>query len=166
MIEHPIIFSAPMVRALLAGRKSVTRRLADYSKWKKGDRLWVREAFVLEYDEDSGDIIPHYRASEPEPHIVTEEQLQNDSFDDRTRWKPSIHMPRTASRITLELTEDVTREPLLPMDESEALREGFVPVIRENGALAEMRTLWNALHPKAPWSSHPTVSVIRFKVIT
>lgn len=93
-----------------------------------GDRLWVRETFVLESteeyayaepnfvapkdrptkyvpwveEEEYGDfyLIPHYKATELEPNIVPW-----DAADfDRTRWAPSIHMPRWASRILLEIT--------------------------------------------------------------
>lgn len=89
MKEYPIIFSAPMVRALLEGRKTQTRRLASspLAKVQPGDRLWVRESFHPEGT---------YMADHP--------------GDARSMgWKPSIHMPRSASRLTLHVT-DVRRQ--------------------------------------------------------
>ena len=130
MTEKPIIFSAPMVRALLDGRKTQTRRILKPQivchtgpvpafTWGKfsglypddwfgygnaidgalpyavGDRLWVREAFSydrLDVDKD-GTLPPWYWAD------------GNPSSGDWTKPKPSIHMPRWASRITFEVTE-------------------------------------------------------------
>lgn len=171
--ERPILFSAPMVRAILEGRKTVTRRAIKvqphidasgnfcvgnsnygqdgYGKpvtkhfvngccpyGKPGDRLWVRETFVIEsnrwaddpyspphkdgrpiqrYEDDKWDQ-PHYKATDSEPELW---------YDNRDspgcRWKPSIHMPRWASRILLEIT-DVRVERLQEITEEQAQAEG------------------------------------------
>ncbi|MEX5551765.1 hypothetical protein [Pseudomonas pergaminensis] len=161
--ERPILFSAPMVRAILEGRKTVTRRevkkqaaldclaagfepaflalpgnadLCPYGQ--PGDRLWVRETFTIEsnrwaddpyspphkdgrptqrYEDDKWDQ-PHYKATDVEPDLW---------YDDRDspgcRWKPSIHMPRWASRILLEIT-DVRVERLQDISAEQAKAEG------------------------------------------
>jgi hypothetical protein len=105
MTEHPLIFSAPMIRAILEGRKSVTRRLADYSKWKKGDRVWVRESVWLRKSEN--DHIPEDRVE-----YVADNENATFSFSG-LRKVPSIHQPRWASRITLELAPRSVR-PMEP----------------------------------------------------
>lgn len=120
MKERPIIFSGPMVRAILDGRKTQTRRIVkptkcrdimcdmvpceiagevngespDYrysSYGKPGDRLWVRETWArYNTDQHSHDIA--YRATQPA------------DWPSDGNWRPSIFMPRALSRITLEIT--------------------------------------------------------------
>jgi hypothetical protein len=221
MKEHPILFSTGMVQAILESRKTQTRRVVnaepetyDYFNIKGlnvpiekmprycpygqvGDKLWVRETFVLESDmEYYGDnklptdrpiqtipddgqwgeyhIIPHYRATEPEPNIVSEEQ---DDWDDRTRWKPSIFMPRWASRITLEIT-GIRVERLQDITEEDAVAEGVAPKlgkyitvtdetilkIKKSEALRNYKSLWNKINGKKhSWQSNPYVWVIEFR---
>ena len=117
MKEHPILFNTEMVRAVLEGRKTETRRiikpqpnyhLRHGQKDKDlegnvlrrcpygqvGDRLWVRETFSLYTWKPVNNVIKTeyiYRADDP-------------PYDD-IRWKPSIFLPREASRITLKITE-------------------------------------------------------------
>lgn len=151
-----------------------------------GDRLWVRETFVFESDlEYIGDIklptdrpiktitddyengeyrlIPHYRATEPEPNLVTEEQ---EDFDDRTRWKPSIFMPRWASRITLLIT-NIRVERLQDITHKGALAEGISYDVSKAGGspLERYHKLWDSINGKKfPWESNPWVWVIEFAV--
>jgi len=149
--ERPILFSAPMVRAILEGRKTVTRRpvkvqprsradIGSYGKGqpfirnpdvrkrntecpigKPGDRLYVRETcFINDYREagvpvdERASCEIHYRA-DGIPDFEGEEEL--------IRWRPSIHMPRWASRILLEIT-DVRVERLQDISEEQAQAEG------------------------------------------
>jgi len=135
--ERPMLFSAPMIRALLAGTKSQTRRvvkdtglyaidaaihgpetaarellaLASRCPYgQPGHKLWVRETHL-----DLGACCL-YRAdhgAETERALVAPGQ----------QWRPSIHMPRAASRITLEVTE-VRVERLQAISEADALAEG------------------------------------------
>lgn len=170
--ERPILFSAPMVRAILDGRKTVTRRpvkglsssfavttAADESPlnavcWnvggpiihcpygKPGEQLWVRESFwhagdwVSTYPEDdtgswSGTARVHYRADgEPpnEPNRNYPNGLRNGAYSAAApanvwRARPSIHMPRWACRILLEIT-DVRVERLQDISEDQAKAEG------------------------------------------
>ena len=124
MKEHPILFSGPLVRAILSGEKTQTRRLVrgralemierdshellpcpyGYEK----DRLWVRETWG--YDQDG-----------PHTSLVL---FRADRDDLGIRWRPSIHMPRWASRISLEVTE-VRVQRIQDITEEHARAEGL-----------------------------------------
>lgn len=145
MAEHPILFSSPMVRALLNTRvgtfppvaidpkhpcKGMTRRIPDAknAKWKVGDRLWVKETWIP-VRWGSYDAVPRdekllswdrpciqYAADEVHGyHKVW------DSYEGL--WRPSIFMFRWASRILLEITAR-NNEPLQSITEQEAIAEG------------------------------------------
>ncbi len=164
--DRPILFSGPMVRALLAGRKTQTRRaikpiplsacasplisfnhgIAEYSfgradkdarglKWwrcpygQPGDRLWVRETYQVE--PHPAQFVRVFYAKDE----ATEERRVWPAGDPRWMqadrlwtepdvWRPSIHMPRWASRITLEVT-DVRVERLQDISEEDAQAEGI-----------------------------------------
>jgi hypothetical protein len=190
MTSHPILFNDAMVRAILAGRKTQTRRLNGCEKWQPGDTLWVREAFCIENTGDyhgdhdvptdgrpiqvSDDVecgaywrIPHYRATDPDPHIVP---YRCDADDDRTRWRPSIHMPRWASRISLTIT-DVRRERLNAISGMDAVREGISPPahLPHDGAdldyaRREFMRLWDSIYCEGAWAGNPLVWVVSFKL--
>ena len=167
MKERPILFSAPMVRALLDGSKTQTRRpckypiyangfhfdghdflchndylppsatlmdvkrggieytTSDHEGWESecpygqpGDRLWVREAhwwFKDEPDHATGYFPPKLTADDVE--------YRADGDDGRKVWRPSIHMPRWASRLLLEVT-GARLEPLQDISEADANAEG------------------------------------------
>lgn len=114
MKERPIIFCAPMVRALLDGTKTQTRRVVGrgtsvlrvYPRWRLGDRLWVKETFGPR----AGGVV--FRADD------------GNDCPDGGRWRPSIFMPRWASRITLEITE-VRVQRLQDISEEDAIAEGI-----------------------------------------
>lgn len=178
--EKPILFSGPMVRAILAGRKSVTRRIApvllpadknyireaeDTADWcakraaqcpfgQPGDRLWVRETCAIETDLATGDQRVAYRADGDLPF----------------GWTSPIHMPRWASRLTLEILS-VRVERLQAITEADAVAEGVAVeqagIERSFGeaiALAQFRILWDQINGKrAPWASNPWVWRVEFK---
>lgn len=166
---YPIIFSGPMVRALQAGEKTQTRRLVT-SMWSNvkmhhdnGDRvlLYVRESYTPMYFDDSRH---GYKAD------------WNDEYDDmlpEPKWKPSIHMPRDDSRLTLEIT-DVRAQRLQDITEQDAQAEGCDPQIAGHdgwhGTLTTYRTgfvyLWNSLHgkPGHHWLDNPEVMALSFEV--
>ncbi len=173
--EKPILFSGPMVRAILEGRKTMTRRLmkpklssvinVDGSKgvlpdnmislapYQPGDLLWVREThFITEnenvaYKEDPA----CFRSYEP-------------------KWKPSIFMPRWASRITLEVT-GVKVERLQEISEEDAKAEGVPNRIMTNHEPPNEFTwkrgfefLWQSLNAKrSPWERNDWVWVYSFR---
>jgi hypothetical protein len=143
MKERPILFSAPMVRALLAGTKTQTRRAWPEQPppgvqvaWvpgetsagrygKPGDRLWVREAFSGPHCMEKTDELPAMPPGQwPQESAIWYWADGNPDYGDWTRPRPSIHMPRWASRITLEVTE-VRVERLQDISEADAIAEGI-----------------------------------------
>ena len=184
MKERPILFSGAMVRAILEGRKTQTRRVmnpqptphftADVDYWtsgkhsgelgrspnsspygKPGDRLWVRETFMP---------MPHlnakafYRASDPLVHGQP--------------WKPSIFMPRALSRITLEVV-GVRLERLQEVSREDAIAEGIDcdggdDEHRNRNSVENYAVLWDSINGKRPgcaWANNPWVWVVEFKRI-
>jgi hypothetical protein len=185
MTDRPIIFSAPMVRALLDGRKTQTRRVlkpqpfqtpdgwgcVDHNgspqKWlpclpglhryAPGDRLWVREVWHPPFaaDDDSGGLAV-YRATTQGP--------------EPHRWRSPIHMPRWASRLTLHVTE-VRVQRLQEISAEDVQAEGacelaFVPPTDADTAEARaiFRALWNSLHGPDAWDANPWVCAVSFTV--
>jgi len=192
---HPILFSGPMVRAILGGRKTQTRRIIkpqplnrvidglahvtigmepsdDGALWydtdcinpgkelrcpygRFGSRLWVRETWrpVLSGLREGGF---DYRADDPAASGV--------GF---IPWKPSIHMPRKVSRITLEIT-GVRVERLNDINEDDAKSEGVVFGTGKPGechtcAKGAFMDLWNSINGTDSWLQNPYVWVIEFE---
>lgn len=194
MRERPILFSAPMVRAILAGAKTQTRRLvkpnphkvdggvpfADAPAWAhaepgsevmrcpygvRGDRLWVRETF-------SG---PWCMGDAPPSKWVRSSRIWywadgNPTEGDWTRPRPSIHMPRWASRITLEITS-VRVERLKDISEADAIAEGVSvhpdhhakPPTSHYSPYSAYRDLWEAINGAGSWDTNPWVWVVEFR---
>lgn len=197
MNERPILFSASMVRAVLADNKRQTRRVVkpqpssddidnagdgetiiDMATGRDircpygapGDRLWVRECWTHDADsldecraafEDASPGIgygPYYRATEVAP--------------DTLRWKPSIFMPRWASRITLEVTE-VRVQRLQEITEDDARAEGAwtADCVSAVGAAlfgthrGGFSELWDRINGRdgRRWTDNPFVWAITFK---
>ncbi|MGP1224193.1 morphogenetic protein [Serratia sp. CY38905] len=217
MKERPVIFNGEMVRAILDGRKTQTRRVMkvqpessgfglrfiteslnnrDTGKyfWSQsdacginksrskpflcpfgqvGDRLWVRETF-------QGPLIPEDELSE---YLgANPDKFQSPAYceyaadggakpeyvdsDENTRygWRPSIHMPRWASRITLEITA-VRVERLNDISEEDAKAEGApteLCIIGEKHYMG-FRTLWQSIYGEESWGANPWVWVIEFR---
>lgn len=150
-VDRPIIFSAPMVRALLAGTKTQTRRLASspLRKCEVGDRLYVREN-CRAIELDSGTDCFEFQATmdHEDDEIQIENTLEASDLWGKLRqygrrkngpliaaiardgggiagpWVPCIHMPRSISRLTL-IVQAVDIEPLLSIDADDAIAEGI-----------------------------------------
>jgi hypothetical protein len=209
--ERPIIFSAPMVRAILDGRKTQTRRIVKGAEYfacltgdcphdrqsecdesmplfcpygKVGDRLWVRETWANGIDNTSQCLIA-YRASPGYGRLkLCDNEGEGDPVgigDDVSPaavgpWRPSIHMPRWASRIALELTEvRVQRVQDIGHDGRRAagvMAEGITPeqiAIEQKWfhpddapAIAFSR-LWESVNGKGSWSRNDWVWAITFR---
>jgi len=187
MTERPIIFSTDMVRAILDGKKTQTRRVIkpcstatvvnkngqeEHPEWvytlakcpygQVGDRLWVREAFAK-------------RADGIVDQIMYREQYYNlikmlDLPDVSIRWKPSIHMFRKDSRIDLEITE-VRVERVQEITEGDAIAEGIPPFApdgeerRSTIPRKHFSVLWDSINAKRGygWAVNSWVWVISFK---
>ena len=208
--EHGILFTAPMVRALLDGRKTQTRRivklkefqpsttpgydwtfrsgrgdcwqdyrhkdlLARVAPHKVGQRIWVKETWHLCHTKDQGGYC--YRA----------DSACDDSGERHgqwivgvfhafpVRWKPSIHMPRWASRITRLVTE-VRIQRVQDISEEDAIAEGIHelwlqqgqsgawwtgdesnPRVRERTPINAYRSLWEFLYGPGSWALNPWI---------
>lgn len=189
MKERPILFNTAMVQAILAGRKTQTRRIAqvDHEKGMKGpvvrgktavssihfrpglddccpfgergDRLWVRESFRLfnSSNECGCSDSPCGCPSNGKP-------LYRATNDDReSKWKPSIHMPRSACRIILEIT-GLRVERLQDIGEGDAIAEGIPELLKCKSPADEFRMIWE--ETGGDWNANPWVWVIEFKVLT
>jgi hypothetical protein len=229
MRERPILFSGPMIRAILEGRKTQTRRIvkpqpsdswhpvverycptiiekdgmdgpgpevfgaSDEDEGRKfpygapGDFIWVREAwcsahqdgaFGTAYRADNTYLQgkrshpkgPHYHFPQIGPHV---------------RWRPSIHIPRWASRINLEIT-GVRVERLHEISEADAIAEGIRTMRDDSGtfvgregdssdgrhmvtpwpsARQAYADLWESINGRSSWDCNPWVWVVEFRKV-
>lgn len=217
MKERPIIFSGAMIRQILTGNKTQTRRVVkpqpifERGAWsvpgffcntesgfkesllnssftcpygKPGDRLWVRESFRVETDGDgqhisfvadgSGFYDPRISLKWTHEQAVAFGDVVNGPYA-----RPSIHMPRWASRITLEIT-NVRVERLQDISADDVTAEGVgeafskfktfsVATDRQAWESATVRMfshLWDKINGKKhPWASNPWVWVVEFKIV-
>ena len=188
MRERPILFQGAMVRALLAGTKTQTRRpvkceVTDYGGalltakvcpyGQPGDRLWVRESWRT--------VAPGAGYS----HLATDGDGQYPPGPLRLhKWRPSIHMPRAACRLVLEITA-VRVERLQDCSESDAKAEGIyewmaglardpgvsVADVDEliahygTGPVAVYAALWDSMNGCDAWAANPWVWVVELRPI-
>jgi hypothetical protein len=214
MKERPILFSRSMVRAILEGRKSQTRRIVkpqysaprvpprhmepwlidgeqqyndgdglpmwagfhpDYpgeAKWftcpygGPGWRLWVRETWMAEHFPSApGEVYYHYRA---------DDTAAARGWTAARMWKPSIHMPRVASRLLLEVT-DMHIQRVQDISEADAQHEGWdwsnidvyqtYDPVQMDSARQWFKGLWNSINgPRGyGWEQNPWVWCVTFK---
>lgn len=165
MTIRPIIFSAEMVRALLEGRKTQTRRLATsyLRKCEAGDLLYVREHWRVGKHWD--DTPP--RAIDP---IIMEHgeivYIADATANElRGKHRQGMHMPRWASRLALRVT-DVRLQGVKDIDGIDALAEGITPV-SGRAPWRVFRTLWDSLHdkPGERFFDNPQIVALTFEVI-
>ena len=124
-----------------------------------GDRLWVRETFARIDGQTRPWIETDYKAT------YTHGDRLGDTLGIKKRWTPSIHMPRHASRITLEVT-GVRVERLQDISEADAIAEGARNSLHLPGgrfARENFEHLWWTIHGDDSWESNPWVWVIEFK---
>jgi hypothetical protein len=207
--ELPILFSGPMVKAILDGRKTQTRRIFEPRRchapscdnaWQvpgvdgtfgcpygsedadPPTRLWVRETWApVERKEDGVDGVLYRADNALIPIENTREAADRwvvaAKNDHSGRWRPSIFLPRWASRITLEVTH--TRlEQLQDISEADAQAEGVKQIAGAGGAVYPgtgayrrpgsyrhaFQTLWDEINGKwAPWERNPWVWVVSFR---
>ncbi|WP_206018359.1 hypothetical protein [Roseovarius nitratireducens] len=171
-----------MVRALLDGRKTQTRRcgkrdflrsgimewngreMQPLPSYAPGDRLWVREAWGMGVS-DHGDC-PRYKATldyQCGDKIIS-------PHEGPFKWKSPIHMPRKFSRLTLTVT-DVRVQRLQEISEADAVAEGVdavsmadVPRQAAMSSRSDFAALWNSLHGPDAWDQNPWVVALTFDV--
>jgi hypothetical protein len=186
----PIIFSTPMVQAILEGRKTQTRRVIKPQpssgvrksvfvksgiedghgreikpKYQPGDVLWVREAWATV---SSG--IIEYKATYIEPYTGSTEIGH---IGKKIIWRPSIHMPREAARIFLRV-KTVRIERVQDITEEDARAEGVkgIPRSRElyssDDYIYPFKQLWDSINAKRGygWDTNPWVWVVEFERIS
>jgi hypothetical protein len=206
--ERPIPFSGPMVRAILDGRKTQTRRVIKpqpemrngfvygvdaacsesffrAEPWNcikrlpfvVGMTLWVRETWYLGCPDDDGPFVG-YLADDSRNYTPIELGALSLHLNPHSGNRPSIHMPRWASRITLELT-GVRVERVQDITEEDAKAEGFVvgPMVLcshctptahvKIGATGEFRSCWDSINAKRGfgWAVNPWVWCLTFRRI-
>ena len=211
MKERPILFSAPMVRALLAGRKGQTRRVAgleiinaDPDRYRylgvvsgpgephyafhdeqtgaqtlvrcrtsaPGDRLWVRESWAPDPPDVDGWGYAAWAGCREGQIAGVPERFRHPAYcvyaadwlHGSIRWTPSIHMPRWASRITLEIT-GVRVERLNEISRGDAMAEGcpFPNMAVGDDPRAWFRDLWVEINGAGSWDTNPWVWAIEFR---
>lgn len=194
--ELPILFSTPMVQAILEGRKTQTRRIRgledindapddwnllmldegslnggpagfgalfnskkyeNYTAFMKcpygrpGDRLWVRETWA--------------KVGHDEPPLIEGYIYKADEEISGMRWRPSIHMPKAAARIWLEV-ESVGVERLQAISWDDAVAEGCSGYRPEQyEPPMEFRDLWKRINGPESWEQNPWVWIVKFKRI-
>lgn len=195
MGERPILFSSAMVRAILADAKTQTRRVVKLPRWAEpgtleegadgvlavarvsgcladvscpygapGDDLWVRETWARRVDVD-----PEKDAEKARHYLrfaADSDDLNSEWHDYGERWRPSIHMPRWASRITLRVTS-VRVERLHAISEDDARAEGAPKAFTvsdggDSSHRAGFRNLWRELHGAESWDANPWVWALGF----
>ena len=205
MRERPILFSAPMVRAILAGTKTQTRRVVkerhidaappvhflQYLRencpyGQPGDRLWVRETWQgplidEELEEEFSQSPDYFKKPAFCAYRATDTLDAINADGEELGWRPSIHMPRWASRILLEITA-IRVERLHEISEADAQAEGVERVVVGSGwrrycdpdseevgvppcgdARRSFRSLWKYINGAESWSANPWVWVVEFK---
>jgi hypothetical protein len=209
--ERPILFSGPMVRALLDGSKTQTRRVVkpqpiedarfvggyyvpgpkrtETSKiaveapyvhlacpyGQPGDRLWVREAFDFlpsgGPDQPQACEIVYWATGSTEPRSAPHDY--NPMIYGHQKVRPSIHMPRWASRITLEITR-VRVVRLQDISDADCVAEGCgalqaaigCPMTSAPGETIPrtmFRALWESINGPASWAANPWVWAVDFR---
>ena len=190
-MEKPILFSGEMVRAILDGRKTQTRRVIKPQPsagvrrsvfvlsgledghgrelrcpyGRPGDTLWVRETWAShKYMDDT----------KPSEFTVGAQMLpvwyraDNAQSDERGKWRPSIFMPRWASRITLRVV-GVRVETLWDMTVSKMIAEGVAEIENnDKHPLTPFITLWDSINADRgyAWYTNPWVWVVEFEEVS
>jgi hypothetical protein len=211
MKERPILFTGVMVRALLDGSKTQTRRACKpMNQWveqecrevraidgaphhflkgatepleklrcpygQPGDRLWVRETWTEDPEDDGTWAYTQYMGCKgsplsdiPRKFQKPEHCIYREGWDGSPLvWRPSIHMPRWASRILLEIVS-VRVERLQDIGVEEIEAEGVVTSdadIMQHGCRARVldwQRLWESINGAGSWDANPWVWVVEFR---
>lgn len=200
--ERPILFSGPMVRAIREGRNTQTRRIikpqpafefhgVPFLKvhgigekpnaikcpyGQPGDRLWVRETWGLMCYHDPTDWMRESIVGIPESELreryLVEHAANWNLPSESAYWRPSIHMPRWASRIMLEIVSvraerlrDISKEDAKAKGVIESYRPSIDPMGLANNYTVEFFKLWESINGPGSWDLNPWVWVVEFKEV-
>lgn len=194
--EIPILFQTEMVQANLADMKTQTRRIirdldpdsillpykmvgptflepSEFDKpenlqmascypntpyGKPGDLLWVRETHA---NLNNG-------LANSEPFFVYKADLEHPDQHGPVTWKPSIHMPKSASRLWL-MVEEIRVERLQDITEEDAKAEGCIQYEKDTDWMTAKygyQILWESINGKESWNSNPWVWVIKYRILS
>lgn len=201
MTERPILFSGEMVRAILDGRKTQTRRVVKPPKWAMARDIETEHGIACAFHPDCESLaflpcpyakikfgnkyVPHYegrlwvretwaRTTDYDGQFLLDGVKALYRADDNgsitpSRWRPSIHMPRALSRITLEVT-GVRVERVQDISQEDAKAEGVEPFHPPTPGVGptwipRFEWLWDDINGKRGfgWNTNPWVWVISFK---
>lgn len=187
MTDRPINFSPPMIRALLAGRKTRTCRLASspLAHCRPGDRLWVRESFAPatgtrgDWARPSAAAYVLFRDGQLRFRDAQGYEVETDKLYWRATWTPASLMPRWACR-SLLIVEDVQICRLHDMTRAEAVREGPLafplrggpfwlwpgePGLPDLSPVGAVRSSWRKTHGTAGerWEDNPEIVALTFR---
>jgi hypothetical protein len=192
MKEIPILFSTPMVQAILEGRKTMTRRVVKqpldnrgvrttnvpFEDWhgneikcpygQVGDTLWVRETFK-------------WSTAIPTQAIYKADYTEQELKEHPVKWKPCLFMPREACRIFLKIT-NIRVERLQDISVQDAINEGIENIkegdpygfkIYSNGNIQgstggthiSFASLWQSINGEQSWNNNPWVWVVEFEKV-
>jgi hypothetical protein len=209
----PILFSTAMVQAILEGRKTQTRRVCKHQFWshmelvdvnknqiiekvdrnvsclygQSGDVLWVRETWLQVMRDHAHDLLEGWRDRDLfiRKTDVHEDWIEYAKEKYGYKWKPSIHMPKSACRIFLEVVS-VRVERLRDISQADAIAEGIVTKTEVTGLVMGQKNdypksfvghkswvlpkesfkgLWKSINGQESWDSNPWVWVVEFKRI-
>lgn len=210
MKQHPILFSTPMVQAILQGNKTQTRRTRKLEEINERASDWVNPfgnlhgdkwVFTAEHGEAKqvrvtcpygqvGDILwvrETWNYKGKTNNVAYKADFDKEILGICGKWKPSIHMPKAACRIWLQIT-DIRVERLQNISEQDAIAEGVEKWIEErlrskpthykvyyydddddstysSSAITSYETLWQKINGKDSWNLNPWVWVVEFQKI-
>lgn len=204
MKEHPILFSTPMVQAILEGRKTMTRRIIDpqpeagkYPQSELDGFYWKSKFYLSKYDRKDISLVDNSRFGQPGdllwvretwidtfiPHCVPVGGIyyKADHPEDKSlRWRPSIHMPKSAARIWLQV-EEIRVERLQDITEEDAIAEGIEQIDQHgqkvwkrydgyntvtSSPIVSFWSLWVSINGEESWDANPWVWVVKDKVLS
>ena len=181
MTDRPILYRTEMVKAIMAGLKTQTRRPAwkPVEPWEPGEQIWEPGGGSYTTEKPPKPKPTHWQKVQPGDRLWVRETwgawpglmspidystvvyraddppISNPNW----RWRPNIHMPRDLSRLTL-VVQDSRTERLRDITEDDAIAEGMGVFPQSMSATKRFREIWEAIHGASNWEANPEVVVI------
>ena len=195
MKEHPLLCNSQVARAIRDGLQTQDRRPITQAirlgydpcddgigilfwtgqikaPWQIGDHLWVRETFATAPKPGKPDLVP--REQTADTHFAVYRADFEPEYKASWRWRPSIHMPRWASKTTVEVLK-IRVERVQEITAFDAIEEGIDPAPHrmpdssfDDTAIDEFREFWNSIYAKRGlgWDPNPWVRVTEFRLVS